>query len=95
MKYLKYEKTYWRPLKKLPKTLQHFFSKLSSYGYWLIPNFDFYSDILKRAYLEKEFFWTGATIFWNNMKEKLLFERLCDSIFLSKFTFSSASSGVK
>lgn len=75
MKYLKYEKTYWRSFKKLPKILQRILSKLASYGYLLKPNFDFYSDILKRAYLEKEFFWTGATVFWNNMKEKLLFKK--------------------
>ena len=72
MNYLKFENRYWRPLKKLPKFLQFLLSKIILLGNLFKTNFDFYSDIIERAYNNSEYFWTGAPVFWNNMKRKLL-----------------------
>ena len=71
--YMKLEKKFWNPFRKwIPKFGQRIVSaaatKFSQYN----PKWEFYADIIERASRNRELFWTGATVFWDVMKGRLL-----------------------
>lgn len=73
MNYLKMERKFWKPYRKwLPSPLKRMISWASEKLTYVKPGFHFYADIIKRATFNKELFWSGATVFWNVMKDQLL-----------------------
>jgi asparagine synthase (glutamine-hydrolysing) len=71
--YMKLEKKLWNPYRKwIPKFVQRILSasavKFSQY----YPKWEYYADIIDRATRNRELFWTGATVFWDVMKSRLL-----------------------
>ena len=73
MNYLRLDEKFWKPYKKwVPQILQYAIAGISKSGSRIKPGFDFYSDIINRATYNQELFWSGATVFWNVMKDKLL-----------------------
>ncbi len=76
MNYLRLHEKFWMPYKKwTPKFLQYAIAGISKLGSRIKPGFDFYADIINRATYNKELFWSGATVFWNVMKDKLIDSR--------------------
>jgi len=72
MDYLELYRRYWTPFRRLPVTLQrataHGFAALAR----LRPSLGIYADIVDRAARDREHFWTGATVFWDTLKRRLL-----------------------
>lgn len=87
MGYLNLYHKYWVPFQKMPSFLQGAISKAANVGSKLYPKLDIYADIIDRAYRDREHFWSGATVFWDTLKDKLVnkqafrsaFEKGCDS----------------
>jgi asparagine synthase (glutamine-hydrolysing) len=71
--YMKLEKKFWDPYRKwIPKFGQKIFSALATKFSNYYPKWEFYADIIDRATRSRELFWTGATVFWDVMKMRLL-----------------------
>jgi asparagine synthase (glutamine-hydrolysing) len=92
MSYLKMEKQFWIPFRKwVPRPFSNIISWLANQISKIKPGFHFYADIISRAVHNKELFWTGATVFWNNMKKELLNENQFRS---HKFSNEISKSGL-
>lgn len=71
--YLKLEKKFWNPYRKwVPKFGQRIFSAAFTKASEYYPKWEFYADIIDRATRNRELFWTGATVFWDVMKARLI-----------------------
>jgi asparagine synthase (glutamine-hydrolysing) len=76
MTYLRLHERYWRPYCRwVPQSLR----KLAALGAGAVvrvrPNIANYGDILERAAYNREPFWTGAHVFWDNLKRRLVGQR--------------------
>lgn len=71
--YLKLDQKMWKPFKKW---IPPFGQKLAAFGSKAIsrymPKYEFYADIIGRAAFNREIFWSGATVFWDVMKDRLV-----------------------
>ena len=76
MGYLDLYKKYWAPYQKLPQALQKLGSGLFGLAATFNPKLDIYADIVNRASRNREHFWSGATVFWDRMKDKLVASEL-------------------
>lgn len=73
MSYLKLYHQYWQPFRRyLPNKMQGFIAFMARVASQIKPGLEIYSDILDRAYRDREHFWSGATVFWDTMKNKLI-----------------------
>ena len=73
MAYLKMYHNYWRPFQKyVPKPFQHLASGLASRVVKAKPGLANYADVIERAARNREHFWSGATVFWDNLKRELV-----------------------
>ncbi len=72
MGYLDLYKKYWTPYRKLPQVLQNVGSGLFNVAANMNYSWDVYADIVNRASRDREHFWSGATVFWDRMKDKLV-----------------------
>ena len=73
MGYLELYRRYWSPFQKYaPKTIQKAVASCAKAVARKKPSFDVYADIIDRASRDREHFWTGAIVFWNIMKDKLV-----------------------
>lgn len=72
MGYLNLYQKYWTTFQKLPTLLQGIISHTATAGSKLHPKLDIYADIIDRAYRDREHFWSGATVFWDTLKNKLV-----------------------
>ena len=72
MGYLDLYKKYFSPYQKLPQFLQNLGSSLFGLAATINPSFDVYADIVERASKNRDHFWSGATVFWDRMKRKLI-----------------------
>jgi asparagine synthase (glutamine-hydrolysing) len=73
MGYLRLYHRYWQPFRSiLPKRAQHFIAKIANLASELHPRLSVYADIIDRAARDREHFWSGATVFWDTMKSKLV-----------------------
>lgn len=72
MGYLDLYKKYWSPYRKLPQSIQNLgasvFKQLAKHR----PSFEVYADIVDRAARDRDHFWSGATVFWDIMKDQLV-----------------------
>lgn len=80
MGYLDLYKKYFSPYQKLPQILQNLGSGLFGLAANMNPSFDIYADIVERASKNRDHFWSGATVFWDRMKRKLIASQLQTSI---------------
>ena len=63
----------FQPFQKyFPKTLQHLLAKTAGKIATINPNFEIYSDAIRRAALDQEPFWSGAIAYWESQKIPLL-----------------------
>ena len=75
MGYLRLYEKYWQPFRRwFPKPLQHGIAALAKGATALKPGLMIYADIIQRAANDREHFWSGATVFWDLLKEQLVIE---------------------
>ncbi len=75
MGYLRLYEKYWQPFRRwFPKPLQHGIAALARGVAALKPGLMIYADIIQRAANDREHFWSGATVFWDLLKEQLVNE---------------------
>ena len=80
MGYLRLYEKYWQPFKRwFPKPLQHVAAALARRAAALKPGLTVYADIIQRAAYDREHFWSGATVFWDLLKEQLITEESISS----------------
>lgn len=73
MGYLDLYKKYWQPFQTyLPRILQRLIAKSALFAADLRPSLEVYADIVDRAARQREHFWSGATTFWDIMKNQLI-----------------------
>jgi asparagine synthase (glutamine-hydrolysing) len=72
MGYLDLYKKYFSPYQKLPQFLQNLGSNLFNLAATMNSSLDVYADIVERAAKNRDHFWSGATVFWDRMKRKLM-----------------------
>ncbi|MFP8835081.1 asparagine synthase (glutamine-hydrolyzing) [Hydrogenophaga sp. XSHU_21] len=73
MGYLKLYHQYWAPFRRLvPGPLQKLTAGLAKAAANVRPGLEMYADIIDRAARDREHFWSGATVFWDTMKRKLV-----------------------
>ena len=73
MGYLKLYHRYWKPFQRyLPKSMQYLIANMAKMASRLKPGLDVYADIIDRAARDREHFWSGATVFWDTIKNKLI-----------------------
>lgn len=75
MNYLKADRKFWKPFRQfVPSFIRKMLSNVTSLASSVKPSFSFLADIVYRAAYNKELFWTGAPVFWNTMKKRLLYQ---------------------
>ncbi|HET9474414.1 MAG TPA: asparagine synthase (glutamine-hydrolyzing) [Steroidobacteraceae bacterium] len=73
MAYLKLQEKYWSPYRRyVPKPLRRLVSMGANLAVRARPSLAPYSDILERAARDREVFWTGAHVFWDVIKRRLV-----------------------
>jgi asparagine synthase (glutamine-hydrolysing) len=73
MGYLRLYHRYWTPFRQyLPKFAQKGVANLFDLAARIRPQLDVYADIVDRAVRDREHFWSGATVFWDNLKRRLV-----------------------
>lgn len=78
MGYLRLYHRYWEPFRKyMPGPLQRLAANALTSVSSLDPRLPIYADIVDRAARNREHFWSGAMVFWNTVKNRLVrFEAL-------------------
>lgn len=73
MGYLRLYHKYWAPFRSLvPSPLQKVAALAAVGASGLSPKLPVYADIIDRAARGREHFWSGAMVFWNTSKDRLL-----------------------
>ena len=73
MMYLKLQEKYWAPYRRfVPKALRSLASMGANLAVRARPSLAPYGDILERAARDREVFWTGAHVFWDVIKRRLV-----------------------
>ncbi|GAB5429122.1 MAG: asparagine synthase (glutamine-hydrolyzing) [Devosia indica] len=73
MTYLELYRKYWKPFRTLlPGFAQHGAAGLAGLAARMRPSLRVYADIIDRAARNREHFWSGATVFWEGMKQDIL-----------------------
>ena len=73
MGYLDLYKKYWHPFQKyLPQFAQRGVAAMALGAAKVQPRYEIYADIIDRAAKDREHFWTGATVFWDTLKNQLI-----------------------
>lgn len=64
---------YWQPFRKLlPQAAQRGIASMALAAARHNPKLEIYADIIDRASRNREHFWSGATVFWESQKTKLI-----------------------
>lgn len=73
MTYLELHRRYWKPFRRwVPGVMQRALaSGFAAAARWR-PSLEVYADIVDRAARDREHFWSGATVFWDTMKRRLV-----------------------
>lgn len=81
MGYRQLHSKYWLPFRRfLPKPLQSLVAWAALRTADIRPSLDTYADIIDRAARNREHFWSGAMVFWNTTKDRLVrYEALGDA----------------
>jgi asparagine synthase (glutamine-hydrolysing) len=73
MGYLDLYHKYWTPFRRfLPKPAQRLAAHAAKIASRLNPRLPVYADIIDRASRGREHFWSGATVFWDTLKDQLI-----------------------
>ncbi len=73
MGYLELYRKYWQPFRKyLPGVAQKGVAALAALAAKVQPRYEIYADIIDRAARGREHFWSGATVFWDTLKDQLV-----------------------
>ncbi|MDI9408653.1 MAG: asparagine synthase (glutamine-hydrolyzing) [Candidatus Pacebacteria bacterium] len=73
MKYLELYHKYWQPYRKyMPQFGKEVVSYLAQVAAKVKPQHSIYADIIERASHDRDLFWSGATVFWDSMKNQVL-----------------------
>lgn len=73
MGYLDLYHKYWQPFRRfLPKPAQHLAATAAKFISQFNPRLPVYADIIDRAARDREHFWSGAMVFWDIDKDKLI-----------------------
>lgn len=73
MGYLDLYRKYWGPFQNfLPKPAQRAAAAVAGWMAKQRPSLEIYADIVDRASRNREHFWSGATVFWDTLKAKLV-----------------------
>lgn len=73
MGYLRLYHRYWKPFQTcFPGFLQKGVAAMGGMLARMQPRFEIYADIIKRASMNREHFWSGATAYWDIQKEQLV-----------------------
>jgi asparagine synthase (glutamine-hydrolysing) len=73
MAYLRLYDRYWAPFRKwLPRFAQSGIAAAAQFAARCRPSLDVYADIVDRAARDRHHFWSGATVFWDTTKRRLL-----------------------
>jgi asparagine synthase (glutamine-hydrolysing) len=72
MGYQRLYRKYWQPFRQLPKSVQRVAAAAAVGASALKPEWTVYADIIDRASRDREHFWTGAMVFWNTDKDRLV-----------------------
>ena len=73
MKYLELHHKYWLPYQKFvpqfgKEVVNYFAQNIAE----VKPQHSVYADIIERASHDRDLFWSGATVFWDTMKKRLI-----------------------
>lgn len=73
MGYLDLYHKYWTPFRRfLPQPAQRLAAHAAKMASRLNPRLPVYADIIDRAARGREHFWSGATVFWDTLKDQLI-----------------------
>jgi asparagine synthase (glutamine-hydrolysing) len=72
MAYLDVHRRYWRPFTRLPRVLRRPLAGLSEAFLGLSDRYDRYVDVISRAARDRELFWSGAHVFPEPRKRRLV-----------------------
>lgn len=73
MGYLDLYRKYWQPFQKyLPGMAQKSIAAMAGLAAKVQPRYEIYADIIDRAARDREHFWSGATVFWDTLKDQLV-----------------------
>ena len=73
IQYLEMYYKYWIPFKKyFPRVIQVMIAKFANYITKYKKSYRSYADIIDRASRNREPFWSGCSVFWENMKSDIL-----------------------
>lgn len=72
MGYQRLYRKYWQPFRQLPKPVQRLAAGAAIGASALKPEWTVYADIIDRASRDREHFWSGAMVFWNTAKDRLV-----------------------
>jgi len=72
MGYQRLYRNYWQPFRRLPKPVQQLAANAAVGASALRPEWTVYADIIDRAAKDREHFWSGAMVFWNIAKDRLV-----------------------
>lgn len=72
MGYQRLYRKYWEPFRTLPKSIQRLAAGIAVGASAIRPQWTTYADIIDRAARDREHFWTGAMVFWNTAKDRLV-----------------------
>jgi len=73
MGYLRMYHDYWLPYRRFaPRPLRSAAAAVAKAASRRIPKVEVYADILDRAARDREHFWSGATVFWDTLKSRLV-----------------------
>ena len=71
--YLRLYHRYWRPYRAaVPAPLRRAIAAIAKGATLGKPQLDIYADIIDRAARGREHFWSGATVFWDTLKQRLV-----------------------
>lgn len=73
MGYLRLYHRYWAPFRKyLPRPVQSMMARAATMASGAHPRLPVYADIIDRAARDRELFWSGAMVFWDTAKNRLV-----------------------
>jgi len=71
-KYAALNRFFWQPFSHLPEVVRHSLSRGVSLLAEIFPKLELHAEFVDRAARKRELFWSGATVYWDTYKRKLL-----------------------
>src|SRR5205085_2607312 len=73
MGYLQLFQRYWSPYRRMtPRFIRSGVARAAKAAGRAVPRAEAYADIFDRAARDREHFWSGATVFWDTLKNRLV-----------------------